>query len=256
VISALLDTVTTIGLPQMLAIWGALVFASLIRAFTGFGFALAAMPVLSLFVIPAEAVVLTAALTLGVTTLTLPSFWRDAPKRPLLPVVLLSVVGTALGVRLLAGLSAQQFQFWIGLSVIAACLGLTFFRPGSRPLWPGLGWLAGLASGLMNGAFAIPGPPVIIYAMATQRDPVRSRAMLILFFMLSAAIALVNFALAGMVSAYSLWLFVLAMPAMLLGDAAGRYLFGRFGSALYRRAALLMLYLLGLSIALRALLSA
>ena len=48
-LNALLHTFSTIGLPQMLAIWAALVFASLIRAFTGFGFALAAMPVLSLF---------------------------------------------------------------------------------------------------------------------------------------------------------------------------------------------------------------
>jgi uncharacterized membrane protein YfcA len=249
----LLTTFASIGLYKMLAIWGGLVCAALIRAFTGFGFALAAMPLLSLFVAPTEAVVITAALTLAVNLISLPKFWGDAPIRPLLPLVAFSIVGTALGSRLLGEFSVAQFQLWVGAGVFAACLMLTFYHPKPRNPWPGVGAVTGIISGLMNGAMAIPGPPVIIYTMATQGDPAKSRALLMSFFMMSALIALSAFGFAGYLTARTLWLFVLSMPAMLLGDLLGHALFARYGTALYRRLALCLLYAVAVGIALRAL---
>lgn len=253
-IDAIVTTFDDIGFVKMLAIWVALVFASLLRAFTGFGFALAAMPVLALFVTPTDAVVVTAALTLGTNLLGIRGFWGDAPKRPLLPILLMSGVGTAIGAQLLRGLTMQQFQLWIGLGVIAACVLLTLLHPSPRPPRPGVPALAGLASGLMNGAFAIPGPPIIIYAMATEADPRKSRAMLLTYFMLAAVIALGVFGAAGYLTLRSFWLFVLGMPAMLVGDRIGYALFIHYGSAMYRRIALGVLYAVGISITLRAVL--
>jgi uncharacterized membrane protein YfcA len=253
-ITALSDTFATIGLAHMLAIWGALVFAALIRAFTGFGFALAAMPVLSLFVAPTEAVVLTASLTLAINLLTIRSFWPAAPKRQLLPILLAASVGTGLGAQLLTRFSVAQFQLWVGLGVVTACLLLTVYHPLPQPPRRGIRELTGLVSGLMNGAFAIPGPPIIIYAMATERDAGRSRSMLMTYFMLAAIVALIIFGAAGYLSLRNLWLFMLAMPAMLLGDRIGFTLFRKFGTKMYRRIALAVLYAVGISITLKALL--
>lgn len=236
-----------VSVGELLAIWTALAFASLIRAFTGFGFALAAVPALSLFVAPAEAVVLTAMLTLAVTLLTVRTFWSDAPKADLRTILLFSVPGTAVGAWLLGGLSPAQFQLWIGGGVLAASLALSVYRPAGGTPWRGVRELVGILSGLMNGAFAIPGPPVVIYAMATQPDPLRARAMLITFFMASALAALVVFAVAGYVGARSLGLFALSLPVILLADKLGFWLFRRHGNALYRRVALVVLYGIGLS---------
>ncbi|MDP5072167.1 MAG: sulfite exporter TauE/SafE family protein [Congregibacter sp.] len=247
------QTFAEIGLFQMLVIWVALVFASLLRAFTGFGFALAAMPVLALFVTPTDAVVVVAALTLATNLLSVAKFWPEAPKRPLVPILLMSVVGTAIGAQVLAYISVRQFQLWIGLGVIAACIALTFLHPRPGPPRRGMAVFTGLVSGLMNGALAIPGPPVIVYVMATQADAHRSRAMLLTYFMLAAVIALCAFALSGYLTVQGLILFVLGMPAMLIGDRMGLVLFVRFGTQLYRRIALGVLYAVGISITLKAL---
>ena len=138
--------------------------------------------------------------------------------------------------------------------MIGACAALTFYRPRKRAPNVAVGGGVGLSSGLLNGAFAIPGPPIIIYAMATESEPARSRALLMTFFLFSAVIGLASYTVAGFVTAYSPWLFLLAFPAMFLGDKLGYFLFHRFGGALYRRVALVVLFSVGITITGRALL--
>lgn len=237
----------------MLLIWGVVVFAAVLRAFTGFGFALAAVPVFSLFMAPTQAVVLSASLTLAVSLATLKSYWGRYPLRPMAPLIGMSLPGTALGAWILREISPQQFRLWIGLAVIGACMLLAWYRPRRHRPRPVLAGGVGLGSGLLNGAFAIPGPPVIIYAMATESDAGRSRALLMTFFLFAAIIALCFYTAAGFVTIQSPWLFLLALPAMLLGDRLGFHLFDRHGTALHRRVALLALLAIGVTITAQAL---
>jgi uncharacterized protein len=255
-VNSVADLVAGLTLAQLAMVWGVVILAAVMRAFTGFGFALTAVPVFSLILLPTEAVVLSASLTLAVSLITLRTYWGQYPLRPMAPMLLMAGLGTLVGAGLLSAISRQQFQLAIGLSVIAASLALTLYRPGRQQP---RGWLAGIVggvSGLLNGAFAIPGPPVIIYAIATEADPRRSRSLLMTFFLCSAVIALVSYSSAGFVTARSLALFALALPAMLLGDRLGYYLFHRFGGTLYRRVALTVLFAVGLAITGRALLAA
>ena len=154
---------------------------------------------------------------------------------------------------LLGMLNVAQFQLWLGLAVIATCLVLTRYHPRRRNAGPGASGGAGLLSGVLNGAFAIPGPPIIVFAMATQDDPSKSRSLLLTFFLFSAALALISYAFAGFVTPASPWLFLLALPAMLIGDRVGQTLFHRFADRFYRRIALLVLFAVGLFIVLNAL---
>ena len=234
-------------------LWGVIIGAAILRAFTGFGFALAAVPVFSLFMPPTLAVVLSASLGFAISLLTIRTYWGRYPLRPMAPLLLMSLVGTALGVLVLRAISGAQFQLLIGIAVILACAALTFFRPGRLTPGRGAAAVSGLVSGLLNGAFAIPGPPVIIYAMASEPDPVRSRALLLTFFLFSSPFALAMYAAAGFVTPISLWLFLLAFPAMYVGDKVGYHLFHRFGTAFYRRVALVVLYAVGVGIVLKAL---
>ncbi len=242
------------GLPELLLIWAVVLLASVLRGFTGFGFALIAVPGFSLILPPTEAVALIALLTLTISLLGIRSYWGVVPLRPMLPLVLMAGVGTVAGTWVVTVLSADRFQFWAGLSVIVACIGMAFTRPLRRPLPAVIGGLIGLLSGLMNGALAIPGPPVIIYAMLNEPEPGRSRALMMTFFLAASLLALVSFSIAGFVNQRSIMFFLLALPALYLGDTLGYHLFRRFGNALYRRIALAGLLVLGISIVLRALL--
>ncbi len=242
------------NLAQLFLIWGAVLLAAVLRAFTGFGFALAAIPVFAVFLPPTQAVVLSVLLTLSISLLRVRTYWGVVPVRPLLPLLLMSLLGTAAGATLLAYVSARQFQLWAGMSVILACLALTFMRPSGRWSSPWFTGFTGLFSGLMNGALAIPGPPMIIYAMLTEPEPLRSRALLMTFFLASSLLALGSYWLAGFIEIQSLWYFLLAFPALYAGDRLGYTLFHRFGDTFYRRIALACLLGLGVTTTLHAML--
>ena len=251
------DILSNISVLQLLLVWAVVVFAAVMRAFTGFGFALTAVPVFSLFMAPTQAVVLSASLTLAVSLVTLKTYWGKYPLRSMGVIVAWAALGTAVGAYALSQISVDQFQLWIGSALIIACLALALWQPAPRtgtphPVW---GTLTGLASGLLNGAFAIPGPPIVIYAMATEAQaPERARALLLMFFLFAAIAALLSYSVAGYVTAQSPWLFLLALPAMLIGDKLGYFLFYRYGDALYRKVAMGVMFAVGLAIIAQALL--
>ena len=253
-LQSLTEMLANFGVQQLILVWTVVVFAAVLRAFTGFGFALSAVPVFSLLMSPVQAVVLSIMLTLAVSLATLKTFWGHFSIKSLLPMISFSLLGTTVGTYFLGFLSVSSFQLWIGLSVIGACAALTFYRPKHTEPSRGLARVVGLLSGLMNGFFAIPGPPVVVYAVATQPNPEKTRALLMSFFLFSAGFGLISTSAAGYVSLGSVWLLIVTFPAMYVGDKLGYWLFKRYGTRLHRRVALGVLFAVGISVTGRALL--
>ena len=117
---------------QLIAVGGTALAAALLRAFTGFGFAMIAVPVFSLLLLPNEAVVLAATLTIAVSSTSYKEWWGKFPVDQFTPMILGSLAGTAVGVYLLSGMSRSEFQLWIGVSVIVATLGTALVRPSNK----------------------------------------------------------------------------------------------------------------------------
>ena len=238
---------------QALLVAASVGLAALIRAFTGFGFAMLVVPAFSFFLTPGDAVVLSAVLALLLGLLSYRSWWGLFPVAPAKPMVAGSVVGTATGVWFLASLSVAEFQLWIGVSVVIASLVLARFVPSERAASSPAALATGVTSGLMNGAFAIPGPPVILYVVATLSEPAKSRAFLMMFFWCSSVVSLVMFGAAGLISPRPFQLLWVALPAMWLGNQAGNWAFARYAGAAYRPFVVGFCILIGLSISAKAL---
>ncbi len=243
------------GLPpdQFLWIATAVGLAALIRAFTGFGFAMLVVPVFSLLLTPGDAVVLSAVLAFILGLVSYRSWWGLFPGAPVIPMLAGACLGTAVGVWFLSSLSVVEFQLWIGLLVVVASVALARFQPNERPASHPVAMGTGVASGLMNGAFAIPGPPVILYVVATLTDPVQSRAFLMMFFFGSSVVSLLMFAAAGLVTPRPFQLLWVAIPAMWLGNLLGNWAFRRYAGGAYRPFVVGLCILIGLSISVKAL---
>jgi uncharacterized membrane protein YfcA len=134
-----------------------------------------------------------------------------------------------------------------GVILLFACALLVFSKRFSFSGSTFKDLFTGSAAGLLNGLLSMPGPPLIVYVLATEKDPAHSRALLMTLLLASAALALLNFGWMGFITLDSFWLFLLAWPVMLFGDRLGNYWFTLYGSAQYRRVAISVLILIALS---------
>ena len=238
---------------EILMVWAAVLLSSLLRSFTGFGFILIAGPILLIILQPIQVVVLSSALCLGMGLLSLRTYWDVHCVKQVGSLWGMSILGTLLGSFLLTDLSLKDYQLGIGFLLVITCLMLAFYTPSKNRSGPLVTASAGFFSGLLNGAFAAPGPPIFLYALGTESDPKRSRSLMLSFFTLSCLSALIIFGAKGLVGLDSLWLFLMTFPGMVLGDKAGYFLFKRFAATSYRKIALLALGGSGLITIMRAL---
>lgn len=226
--------------------------AGFMRGFTGFGFAMAAVPLLALVIAPAKAVpyVIVLQLAMGLWD------WREIRKRahwPSLPWLMAgAVVGTPLGAAGLARMSADWARLAIAGAVMLAVLllarGMRFPAMPGRPALTG----TGVAAGILNGVAAMPGPPVIVLFLAGPLTVEVGRASMVAFFAFSNAVGAAAAGVAGLLGWGTALLALVSVPLLLGAQWAGRRAYARGGEAQYRRIALWFLAALALLTAARA----
>ncbi len=222
------------SLNVLIALWTIILLASILRAFTGFGFALCAVPGFSLFLPATDSAVLSVMLTLGISILTIRNYVREYPPKSMSLILLMALLGTVAGNQVLLQIDQNLFRILVGTIVIFAGLFLSLYRPKTQIRSRFLEANGGLFAGLMNGAFAIPGPPIIIYAMFAEPEPNRSRAMLMQFFAAAALLGFLSFSFSGMVHRELISIFLLCMPVMITGNYIGSAFFDKHGDRSYR----------------------
>ena len=228
--------------PGRLAFCSLVVFCSaVLRGYTGFGFALAAVPALALAIDPVAVVPLVLCLEVVASLQLLPSLWRSVHFQSVGRLVSGSLVGIPIGVYGLAALPADMMRLVIALVVLASVsaigAGLKFDRqPG------GYTTLAvGALSGLLNGAAAMSGPPVILFYLGSQAALQIGRASLVFYFLLSDFIAVAITAVSGLLLLSTLALTIASLPALFAGQAIGARLFRSSLQRHYRAVAILIL---------------
>ncbi|KAA5608037.1 sulfite exporter TauE/SafE family protein [Rhodovastum atsumiense] len=216
---------------------GAVFLAGLLRGFTGFGFALAAVPLASLVLPPSRAVPMVILLQLCLGLRDGIAERRRADRFSVGWVAAGCVLGTPLGVAALAALPQPVVRLVLGVIVGVAVLA-TWHGPG-RPLERrrGLAMLAGLASGVCNGLAAMGGPPVILYFLAVEPVQAVMRSSLLVYFALAAVIALPGTLAAGLIDAPLLAAAAAGVPVVLAGSWIGGWGFRHAGHRCYRMVA-------------------
>lgn len=225
-------------------------FAVLISAFArglaGFGFAIAAVPILSLVITPIEAVAMAVMLQVVVGFKDIFDLRQDIHKPSLIRLALGSLVGTPIGIFALAVLNPDAARILIALTVLAGLLILVFYKPTEARPNDALATATGVASGIFSGLAAMPGPPAVAYYLGIGMPAKQSRASLLFFFFFAAVIATPGLAWAGAVNRETLWLVLVSVPALALGTWAGTQTFERLNSDQYRNIAIGVMALSGL----------
>lgn len=201
------------------------VAAGFVQGLTGLGFAVVFTPLFVLVVPrPREVVLLSlllgAVLSLGVL-IGCRSRLRPARSWPLLAG---GIVGTPLGIAVLAVLDARVLMFSIAVLALAvAAVGLVRLpRPVRRE--PAAVAVAGLLGGFLNGSTSMGGSPPALLVSIQRWSVLDSRAALVAFNLVSYVLALAFGLVAGVAGTgfvlSGLWLLPLAVLGSLLGTWA------------------------------------
>ena len=220
--------------------------AAVVRGYGGFGFSLLAITSLSLALAPAAIIPPVFMMEVAASLSLLPGVWKDIHWKALGLLWLGCFVGTPLGVWFLASVPIAPMKIALAVAVLTA-VGL-LWSGYIRKSTPSTGetMATGGVAGLLNGAFGIGGPPVIIFFFNSPAGVSISRASLIAFFIGTDTMGLGFLARQGLVTLDGFYRFLMFVPALLAGQWLGARSFKKADPAEFRRWVLRILIVLAI----------
>jgi len=212
--------------------------AGLVYGFAGFGSALIFIPLATLVLPPAVAIAAFSLSALASLVTVVPAAWAAADRRAVGVMLGASILVTPLGVLVLRFAPEDVLRTIVASLTLAT---LAVLVAGWRvPLSAGLRARAGIGvlSGLAGGATGLNGPPVILFNLGTEGQPVAvTRANLTLFLTLSSLAILPQLWVQGVLPARALGIGAVLLIPYGIGTWAGARIFRPERAGLYRRLA-------------------
>ena len=158
--------------------------------------------------------------------------WKNLPA----PLVC-SAITSYLAIQFMAGQTDKTLKLLLGIVLIALSIYFFFFAGKIKfkpAIWKGA--LAGSLSGVMNGLFAMGGPPMVIYFMMSSEDMKEYLATIQMYFALSNIYTTAIKASAGYVTSEVLVFYVIAVLSAFIGVWLGKRVFNRCKPAVLKKA--------------------
>lgn len=214
----------------------------IVRGYCGFGFALAAVPVLTILVPPVEAVPAVLPLELAIGAATVATQRTHAKKEVLGFLCVGTLIGTPLGVFVLASTPAHVMKTLIGAFVLFG-VAVILLRPGSKALLQRVPLVGvGLTSGLLNGSSGMSGPPAIVALLGSDLPAASARATLMAFIAFSAFLGIALGIAKGFYTATTISWVLLMLPGAILGGFTGVKAYSFLPQSLYRSISVSVLF--------------
>ena len=159
-----------------------ILFASLVRGFSGFGFSASSVSLLSFILPPKEIVPIILLLEIIASFFMIPSIWNKINWKFVLFLLLGVLFGTPLGIHLLSVLQPKLTHLIISITVlIFAFLLLRGYK--NRDINHNLSkFFVGVIAGTVNGFGTLAGLPIALYFLIIAAEPAVIRASLAALF--------------------------------------------------------------------------
>ena len=221
--------------------------AGIIRGYSGFGFAMVAVTSISLVLPPIHVVPLVLILEVLASIKLVPQVWKDIDWHSLRWLLAGSLLATPIGVYLLANVPAEPMRIAISLMVLVAAIlllyGWAWRRMPGRPLI----LTTGVTSGILNGAAAIGGPPVILFYLSSPAGVTVSRASIIAYFLGIDVMGLAMASIQGLTTSKTLLMTAVCLFPLYFGITIGSRMFIKTDKESFRHHVLILLIILSIA---------
>ena len=221
--------------------------SSFAQSLAGFGFGLLAVPLMSLMVLPHDAVVV--ATLIGAVSTTAQAIidrraceWGVAGR-----MSIAAYAGMPAGLLAFVVVSESSMRLVLGIVVVLATVVLArgyVARSHSRPLDFLMGWM----SGVLSTSTSTNGPPLVFLLQARGMPPHSFRATLNSVFAISNVGAITLFAATGHITADGCVAALVSLPVLFGSLRAGYALRPRVNAAFFRTLVLTLLFVSGVSV--------
>lgn len=204
----------------------AVLIAGTIRSFTGFGGGLVLAPLFSLFMTPADMVVVVLLLNFLTSVQTLPSTWHTTDWRMVRALSIPALLGVPLGVWVVEWMDPNMIRRMIGVIVagLAGIMLVGWKYNGRRG--PVQDWIVGITSGALTAIAGVGGPPIVLYLLSAKDiSPIALRSFFMMFFTFAQISTMAFFLYKGMINTDQLIYSVSFAPVYLVSTVLGSFLF-------------------------------
>ncbi|MEP7113261.1 MAG: sulfite exporter TauE/SafE family protein [Ilumatobacteraceae bacterium] len=205
---------------QLIVVGAAVFVAAFMQIVVGFGFALLAVPLMTLAIEPKIAVVVSSTTGIFVTS------WQAYRGRAEADVMLVrrmtisAYVGMPLGLLVFLTVDDNVLRLLLGIAVLIAVV-LLAMRVNLHHVGPRLDYGAGFISGVLNTSLSTNGPPLVFALQARQLSPATFRATISTVFALCNIGGLTLFIASGKITRDGLVAAAVTIPAMVIGQLLG-----------------------------------
>lgn len=220
--------------PRLIALLAVVAVAGVARGMSGFGTGMIVAPVAAALYSPRWAIVILVVIDLlPIIPITIPAL-RIARWREVLPIFAGLFLFFPVGLYILRNSDPVLLRWGISAAIFACVIMLwSGWRYSGRRTNP-LSLATGSVAGVLSGIASIPGPPVLVYWLASAYSAAIIRANLLVLFFLAEFVSVGNLALAGMFERGPVMVALAATPVYFAGLLVGGRLFGLASERTYR----------------------
>lgn len=214
-------------------------FASFLQTLTGFGYALAAAPLLALAINPKDVVMLVLFTGLLVKAVMAWHTRREGCFSNIFLMFMASITGALPGAFVMAYISNDALKIFIGIVLVAVTV-LMYRQVTVKIVNHRIAQaVVGLNSGFLASTTSLNGPPIVLYYMNEAAEKETIRANLARYFVLGNTASLVLSYFLGTLNVSNLAVnVVVSIPALLIGFWVGEKVFSKVDGQMFRKLAL------------------
>lgn len=218
--------------------------AGMVRGFAGFGLSAVMMASVATFIPPVSLIPVCFMLEAMASLVMFRGGMKEADMHIVWGLVIGSAVGTPIGLYMTNSIDAELSKtFALAIITSLALLQLLKLKPRFLMSHSGL-YISGLTAGVATGLASVGGMVVALYVLASDAEPKRMRASLVMFLFLGMFSSTVYLFLYDMLTTAALMRAVVLAPLMLLGLLLGSQLFRPQWQRAYKPACLVFLLVL------------